>query len=99
MVFVIWGDLWFSLELLIANTKDIPNSINVHCWTGSGGPMSSSSLSPMPLRCILGQLGAVLPSESFQLLSAVFCGNRTLRAKEIEPGHYKEKCSGSQTWG
>ena len=87
MIFVIWGDPWFSLALLIANTKDIPNSINIHCWTGSRGPTSPSSLSPKPPRCILGQVGAMLPSGSFQLPSTVISGDRALGAKETEPGH------------
>lgn len=45
--------------------------------------MSSSSLSPMPLRCILDQVGAVLPSESFQFPSAVICGNRALSQRKL----------------
>ena len=49
MTFVIWGDLWFSLELHNANTKDILSSIQIHCWPGSGDPASSASLSSKPL--------------------------------------------------
>lgn len=80
MTFVIWGDLWFSLELHSANTKDIPSSIQIHCWPGSGDPASSASLSSKP-QYILGPERVVFLSGSFQLPSAAICENRAPRAR------------------
>lgn len=87
VTFVIWGDLWFALELHNANTKDIPSSIQIHCWPGSGDPTSSASLGSKPPRCIVGPVGVVFLSGSFQLPSPVICGNGTPGAKEAEPGN------------
>lgn len=95
-------DLWVFLELLITNTKDILNSMNIHCWTGSGDPMSSPSLSPVPLRCILGQVGGCAPIRIFPAAlsyglweqDTLGKGNGNWTLKSVQ-----EKCSGSQPLG
>lgn len=63
------------MELHSANTKDIPSSIQIHCWPGSGDPASPASLSSKPPRYILGPERVVFLSGSFQLPSAAICGN------------------------
>lgn len=50
-------------------------------------PAGSASLSSKPPRYILGPVGVVLLSGSFQLPSVVICGNGAPGAKGAEPGH------------
>lgn len=66
------GESLVSFGIFTKNTKDIPNSINVHCWTGSEGPPNKLIIfEPKALEVPSGPGGDGAPNRIF--LAALNC--------------------------